>query len=264
MKLVRCISERELMPGQIVIGRKYWIDESTVWTDSDGDEYAQVYLDEEKEHRVGELLTSHFEIVYRYLNYGGSLEPYLNTHIGFLLKDIINWCLQNPSHLLAEKLILYIHDNKLDTKENMEKEFVVNSVPFRDFAERNRQEEYAKYMGYSMYCIDQQPDDEPTVVIITYSFDNTVMAVVCKSYKDACDYIKTDFENEKRIDTEENGWKIAEELTHYDTDSAVLTTIYNSGTGTTTWKIADTTILASESTKNANTKYSELKSRNLD
>lgn len=154
MRLVRCISERKTMPGQLVVGKKYWIDDSTAWKDSDGDEYAQVYLDEAKENRVGDMLTSHFETIYRYLNYGASLSDYLNTHMGFLLKDIISWCLNNPNHSLANNLVLYIHDNKLDTAENMEKEFVVNSVPFKEFAERGMQEEYTKYMGYSMYCID--------------------------------------------------------------------------------------------------------------
>lgn len=50
------------MPEQIIVGKKYWIDYSTAWKDNDGDEYAQVYLDEAKKHRVGELMTSHFQI----------------------------------------------------------------------------------------------------------------------------------------------------------------------------------------------------------
>lgn len=154
MRLVRCISERMTMPEQIVVGKKYWIDDSTVWKDSDGNEYAQVYLDEAKEHIVGNMLTSHFKTIYRYLNYGASLSSYINTHTGFLLKDIISWCLNNQEHQLSRKLILYIHDNKLDKKENMEKEFVVNSIPFRAFAEKGMEEEYMKYMGYSMCCID--------------------------------------------------------------------------------------------------------------
>ena len=61
MTRARCISERKLMPNQIKVGNEYWIDESTAWKDHDGDEYAQVYLDKDKEHRVGGLLTSHFE-----------------------------------------------------------------------------------------------------------------------------------------------------------------------------------------------------------
>ncbi len=68
MRLVRCISERKVMPGQLVVGKKYWVDESTVWKDPDGDEYAQVYLDEAKEYRVGDMLTSHFELVGGYRN----------------------------------------------------------------------------------------------------------------------------------------------------------------------------------------------------
>lgn len=154
MRLVRCISERKSMPGQLIVGKKYWIDDSTAWKDSDGDEYAQVYLDEAKENRVGKMLTTHFETVYRYLNHGGSLSSYINTHTGFLLKDIINWCLNNPEHQLSEKLIMYIFNNNLNTKENMEKEFVVNSIPFKEFAEKGMEEEYLKYLGYSMHCIE--------------------------------------------------------------------------------------------------------------
>ena len=85
MELVRCISERKSMPEQITVGKKYWIDYSTAWKDHDGDEYAQVYLDEAKEHRVGELMTSHFETVYRYLNYGESLTHYVNSRL------CLNW-----------------------------------------------------------------------------------------------------------------------------------------------------------------------------
>lgn len=154
MRLVRCISERKSMPGQLIVGKKYWIDDSTTWKDSDGDEYAQVYLDEKKENMVGHMSTNHFETIYRYLNYGASLSHYLNTQTGFLLKDIISWCLNNWEQQLSQKLIMYIHDNKLNKKENMEKEFIINSTPFKEFVERDMADEYMKYLGYSMCCID--------------------------------------------------------------------------------------------------------------
>lgn len=154
MKLVKCITERTSIPEQIIVDKKYWIDETTEYKDCDGDEYAEVYLDEAKKHRVGMIQTKHFETVYRYLNYGESLSNYINSHTGFLLKDIISWCLSNPTSSLANNLIMYIHDNKLDAEENMEKDFVVNSIPYKEFAKRGMQEEYIKYMGYSMYCLD--------------------------------------------------------------------------------------------------------------
>ena len=122
MKLVKCITERTSIPEQIIVDKKYWIDETTEYKDCDGDEYAEVYLDEAKKHRVGMIQTKHFETVYRYLNYGESLSNYINSHTGFLLKDIISWCLSNPTSSLANNLIMYIHDNKLDAEENMEKE----------------------------------------------------------------------------------------------------------------------------------------------
>lgn len=42
----------------------------------------------------------------------------------------------------------------LFTKENMEKEFIVNSHPYKSFAEKGMLDEYEKYLGYSMKCID--------------------------------------------------------------------------------------------------------------
>lgn len=155
MLLVRCISKRETIPGQLVVGKKYWIYTPSTWKDSDGDEYAEIYLDEDREYKVGMMLTKHFEPIYRYLNYGGSLSSYVNDHIGFLLKDIIAWCIKQPSgNSLASNVIMYIHDNHLDTKENMEKEFAVRSTPVREFVKNGIAEEYMTYMGYSVYCIE--------------------------------------------------------------------------------------------------------------
>lgn len=66
MRLVRCITGREYTP-ELTVGKKYWIDESSLWKDSDGDEYAEIYTDEKKSHKVGNLLTSHFETIYGYM-----------------------------------------------------------------------------------------------------------------------------------------------------------------------------------------------------
>lgn len=159
MRLVRCISKvvlvrGKIIPSQLVVGKKYWIDDSTIRKDYYGDEYAQVYLDEAGKNRVGDMRTSYFETIYRYLNYGVPLSTYINTHTGFLLKDIISWCLNNPHHSLANHLIMYIHDNKLNTADNMEKEFVVNHVSAKEFAERGMIEKYMKYMGYSIQCVE--------------------------------------------------------------------------------------------------------------
>ena len=96
----------------------------------------------------------YFKIVYHYLNYGASLTSYINTDQGFLLKDIISWCLNNQEYQLSDKLIMYIHEKHLDTKENMEKEFIVNSHPYKSFAGKGMLDEYEKYLCYSMKCID--------------------------------------------------------------------------------------------------------------
>ena len=65
MLLVRCISERETIPGHLVVGKKYWIYTPSTWKDSDGDEYAEIYLDEDREYKVGMMLTKHFEPIYQ-------------------------------------------------------------------------------------------------------------------------------------------------------------------------------------------------------
>lgn len=61
MRLVRCIEERQTKPEQIIKCKLYWIDDNTRYRDSDGDEYGEIYLDEEKKYYVGNLKTSHFE-----------------------------------------------------------------------------------------------------------------------------------------------------------------------------------------------------------
>ncbi|EXG87798.1 hypothetical protein K413DRAFT_4698 [Clostridium sp. ASBs410] len=60
MKTVRCISEREAMPGQLEVGSYYWLDETSKYIDYDGDEYAMVYYDEDKQHKVGNMRCDHF------------------------------------------------------------------------------------------------------------------------------------------------------------------------------------------------------------
>lgn len=83
------------------------------------------------------------------LNYN-SLEGFINTHDSFKLKHIIEWCCTNSNHQLAEKLLLYIGENKLT---DMEAEYVINHIPFNAFAERGKAEEYQKYLGYDMYKV---------------------------------------------------------------------------------------------------------------
>jgi len=84
--------------------------------------------------------------------------------------------------------------------------------------------------------------DNMTVVVISYSFDAEVVAVICDDYPSACKFIKEDFERERKIDEEENGYEIDETVTKLDAENgyAVLGTIYRSSpeTETTTWKIA--------------------------
>ena len=64
MKLVKCIEERANFPEQLTKDQRYWMDENSAWTDSDGDEYATFYtfhLPNEK-YILGQFKTSHFEV----------------------------------------------------------------------------------------------------------------------------------------------------------------------------------------------------------
>ena len=79
---------------------------------------------------------------------------------------------------------------------------------------------------------------ELVIVTVSYSFDAEVVAIIFDDYKKASEYIKEDFENEKKIDTKENGWEIDEESTYCEENMAVLSTIYNGETETTIWTIA--------------------------
>ena len=76
---------------------------------------------------------------------------------------------------------------------------------------------------------------ELVIVTVSYSFDAEVIAIIFDDYKKASEYIQEDFENEKKMDTEENGWEIDEESTYCEENIAVLSTIYNGETETTTW-----------------------------
>lgn len=61
MRIVKCISERTSMKGQLEVGCYYWMDETTKYKDIDGDEYATIYCYENETCKIGNLSLSHFE-----------------------------------------------------------------------------------------------------------------------------------------------------------------------------------------------------------
>ena len=79
---------------------------------------------------------------------------------------------------------------------------------------------------------------ELVIVTVTFSFDDDIVAVAFDSYEKACDYIKKDFERELEIDRDDNEWEIDEEQTYCEENGAVLATVYNGTTETTTWQVA--------------------------
>ena len=61
MKLVKCIKERNT--GDYELGKEFWMDETTIYKDSDGDTYVEMYKDPEKMDFVGRRLLSRFKVV---------------------------------------------------------------------------------------------------------------------------------------------------------------------------------------------------------
>lgn len=156
-ELVKCISIREDFPEQIKIGKKYWIDPASLWTDGDGDEWIKVYssLDNKEKNFIAQMKLEHFQTIYPILHYC-SLEGFVNTHTEFPLIYIIDWCKNNiPYHQLARKLLEYIKDKDLNTEENLLKDYVVNSIPFKEFEKAGNLDEYQKYLGYDLYCVEK-------------------------------------------------------------------------------------------------------------
>lgn len=59
---VICISPRPKITNQIIPSNTYYMDTASIWKDSDGDEYAMFYADEDGNKKIGNLLVSHFKI----------------------------------------------------------------------------------------------------------------------------------------------------------------------------------------------------------
>lgn len=151
MECVRCIERRETMPNQLEEGKLYWLDEDSKYIDPDGDTYATIYRDAEATKEIGVLHIKHFRTDYKQIKYGLSLNAYLNTNQGILLEDIIDCCVKNAiNDSVARNILKYIKDRKLDTLENMQKEFLIKSNPLKYYEENGRVEEYAAYFGYSV------------------------------------------------------------------------------------------------------------------
>lgn len=76
-------------------------------------------------------------------------------------------------------------------------------------------------------------------VVITFSFDADVNIQLFKEYEDAIEYLRKDFENEKRIAIEENEWEINEDLTGIQEDGsyAILAENFTDGIDKTEWHI---------------------------
>lgn len=75
-----------------------------------------------------------------------------NSHIPYKLKHIKAWCHEpeQQRNLLAMKLVQIIQDKQY---QDDEAEFVINSIPFSEFQERGKAEEYSRYCGYDMYQV---------------------------------------------------------------------------------------------------------------
>ena len=153
LELVRCINKNEFCKNLIEIGNKYWIDYKKSITNDNSEEFVYVYSNNDEKNFVGILNLNHFEIIYRNLKYM-SLCGFINTNTSFLLIDIIEWCTKNTYNQLSGELLRYIKDNELYTTENIYKEFIVKSKPLQAFIDEGNGNEYMKYLGYSLECVE--------------------------------------------------------------------------------------------------------------
>ena len=145
MEYAKCVNLVGVDNNKLSLGHRYWLDFY-----NENEEMVDVYTAEHNGTFIGSFLKSNFEVIYRYLIYGGSISYYINYDMSFLLKDIIRWCCENSNHQLSEKLLAYIVDNIPDYKELEEKEYFVCSKPFCEFAKENKEKEYLEYLGYSL------------------------------------------------------------------------------------------------------------------
>ena len=144
MEYVECIQENE----KCLIGDRCWQDVKDSKQDKNGNECSFYYKDEKKEFALGYLPNKFFKIRYRFLLFGDSLGNWVNEDYSFLLKDIIDWCINNPNHQMSGSLLRYIDKKILNYKDLLYKEFYVKSKSFNEMARENKQEEYLKYSGY--------------------------------------------------------------------------------------------------------------------
>lgn len=108
-----------------------------------------------KETYVGYFNIDLFE-KYENLLLNESLMNFINTDCSFTLKDIKDWC-KNPlnrSSILAEMILRYITDHYSYAKQCAlkSKRFKVRYKLFRKTEYST--EEYEKYMGYFLECVD--------------------------------------------------------------------------------------------------------------
>lgn len=64
------------MANQIIPGNTYYMDISSIWKDTDGDEYAMFYADKAGNKKIGNLLVSHFKIEEQIYDNNGVIRIY--------------------------------------------------------------------------------------------------------------------------------------------------------------------------------------------
>lgn len=157
MRFVKCMNNNIIHENgkNLKIGNKYWVD------DNEGccciaynKDLVCTYADENKKEYIDLCDPDNFETINRGLKYRCSLLMYVNTHTELLLKDILEWCMNNLDMPIACSVLKIINDENLLLKENIYKCYVVNHSPYDEFIKRDRGSDYMKYLGYSLYCVD--------------------------------------------------------------------------------------------------------------
>ena len=154
MRLVRCISKRQMIPDQLVVGKYYWMDVDTFYTENnnvsvafdngiimpENEGLAEIYLNQDRSEFVGNMMVKHFVFVNRLdKHYNLDYRVVSETCDTFPLIDIVEWCLwhqnfaHNPTaaHLLDHISKARLLEGLSENKDGLYNEYIVKYIPPR-------------------------------------------------------------------------------------------------------------------------------------
>lgn len=161
MKEIICITEKDTFPAKLSKGEKYFLDESSLFVDTEGETYGNVFQFD-NENELGQFPIDYFDLgCPNCLKENDNIEVYINSHKPIILKDIIKWCINikkskdedSYENMISSYLMSLIVSKNLMYGEPLVSQFVINCSPLSEFISKNRTSEYFKFHGYSIYKI---------------------------------------------------------------------------------------------------------------